>query len=198
MEHVTTVLEVENYDMIDAYARTSMLEGNKRFEERPINITIEALGTYLIRASDTESSRSGEYSFFETEKDYRKVKIGRDSISTDVSSDEGFANYHCTSDINYGSGYDKHTLFNFDLMSVDDKKRLIKTGLKYMDDVNIAFSEDLRSAYEYIMSMLEDERDKLIVDMLIDGMTESEIAKKLGIVQSSVNRRIDRMCDKKM
>ena len=198
MEHVTTVLEVENHDMIDAYARTSMLEGNKRFEERPVNITIEALGTYLIRASDVESSRSGEYSFFETEKDYRKVKIGKDTISTDVSSDDGFANYHCTSDVDYGSGYDKHTLFNFDLMSVDDKKRLIKTGLKYMDDVNISFSEDLRSAYEYIMSMLDDEKDKLIVLMLIKGNTEKEIADYIGMARQNVNKRIDKICKKKI
>ena len=198
MEHVTNLLEVENYDMIDEYAHTSMLEGNKRFEERPTNITIEQLGTYLIRASDVESSRSGEYSFFETEKDYRKVKIGKDSISTDVSSDEGFANYHSTSDIVHESEYDKHVLFNFDLMSVDDKKRLIKTGLKYMDDVNISFSEDLRSAYEYIMSMLDDGKDRVIVSMLIKGQTEQEIADYIGMARQNVNKRIDKICKKKI
>ena len=94
--------------------------------------------------------------------------------------------------------YDKYRLFNFNEMTPDQKKRLIKKGLKEKDNEYFAIREDLRSAYEYIMDMLTDEKDLDIVDMLISGMTEAEIADEMGVKRQGINKRIKNIVEKKI
>lgn len=197
-EYIESLLEDSQY-MINDYIENNMLKGEARIEERPINITIGQMATYLLRSEEVESSRKGAYSFYETEQDYRKVKIGKASIATDISSRDDISKEH----------FDKYKhdeclvesvyeLFNFDNMTPDDKKKLIKIGLKEKDNTHSSLREVMQSAYDYIMDMLTDDKDKEIVDMLIEDRTESEIAKIIGIAQPNVNKRIKRICENKI
>ena len=192
-------LVASNIDEINEYIESGMLKKDIRIEQQPLNITIEQLGNYIIRSNDTPSSRDGEYSFFETEGDYRKTAIGKNSVSSDESSNEWFEN-DVIEEVLYDeyNEYNRYKLFNFDNMTTEDKKRLIKFGLIEKDNEHCGLKDDLKSSYEYIMDMLTDDKDRFVVEMLMIGMTESDIAKELGVVQSSVNRRIDRICCKKI
>ena len=190
----------ENY-RLDMQIRHTVMNGNRRAEEKPLNITIERMGTYLLRSSDIESCRKGDYSFFEAERDYRKMKVGKASISTDFASEEEFRDYSINDDDDDNDidfKYDKYRLFNFNEMTPDQKKRLIKKGLKEKDNEYCTIREDLRSAYEYIMDMLTDEKDLDIVDMLISGMTEAEIADEMGVKRQGINKRIKNIVEKKI
>lgn len=189
----------ENKELIGQYISTSMLDGDKRTEERPINITIEHLATYLLRSDGVESSRKGDYTFYENEKRYRQYAIGKACIATDTSNRDDLAKEHydrykhdsCLS-------FSPYELFDFGKMTSDEKKRLIKHGLKEKDNEYSELKEIMSSAYEYIMDMLTDEKDRLIVDMLIEGRKESEIAKCIGIAQPNINKRVKRICVNKI
>ena len=165
-EFIDSLINGRDFDRLDMQIRHTVVHGDRRAEEKPLNITIERMGTYLLSATNIESCRRGEHSFFKEERDYRKLKVGRDSISTDFASEEEFRNYS-TNDYDCGFEYDKYRLFNFEEMTPEQKKKLIKKGLKEKDNQHFAIREDLRSAYDYIMDMLTDEKDLDIVDMLI-------------------------------
>lgn len=185
-----------NIDEINEYIETGMLKKDRRIEKQPLNITIEQLGNYIIRSSDAPSSRDGEYSFFETEGDYRKTAIGKKSIASEEVSSEGFTNY--ISEDFLQVGYDRNKLFNFDTMTPESKKKLIKLGLIEKDNEHCGIKDDLQSAYEYIMDMLKNEKDREVVEMLISGMTEVDIANAMGIKKQSVNERLKIIVTKKI
>lgn len=185
----------ENVEMIDEHNHGAMLDSERLSENMPLNITIEEFGTYLLRSSDVESSRSGDNTFFETEKRYRQYAIGRASIATDMNSNDEFIDYAgeemCES-------YNKYDLFNFDKMTPEQKKNLIRLGLKEKDNPDCAIKDDLQSAYEYIIDLLGDVKDKMIVEMLISGRAEPDIAASLCMTQQAVNKRLNRICEKKI
>lgn len=193
VQHVTNLLEVENYDMIDTYSRTSMLEGNKRFEERPINITIEALGTYLIRANDTESSRSGEYSFFETEKDYRKVKIGKDTISTDTSLSDEIGGMGIASDTYFAKEERKDLTLDVSELDSTQIKRLIRMGLSEKDNKTSKLQRTMAVIYNDIDKVVVGDLDKDILNLMVSGLSDEEISVELSIPRRTVNYRVNKI-----
>jgi len=187
-----------NVEMIDEHNHGAMLESDRLSENMPLNITIEEFGTYLLKSGDAESCRSGEYTFYETERDYRsRYKIGKASIATDMSSNDEFIDYAGES-VENNVEYDKYKLFNFSEMTIEQKKNLIRVGLKEKDNPNCAIKDDLQSAYEYIIDLLSDVKDKMIVEMLISGRAEPDIAASLCMTQQAVNKRLNRICEKKI
>lgn len=197
-EHVEKILN-ENCEMIEDYIENSMLNGNARIEDKGINITIEQLATYLLKSQDAESCRSGEFTFYETERDYRsRYKIGKNTYSTDMGGRDDISKIHYDSYEEECFLPPMHELFNFDTMTPEEKKSLIKLGLKEKDNEYSELRDTMSSAYEYIMDMLTDEKDRVIVDMLIQGRIEADIAKVVGINRPNVNKRIKRICENKI
>lgn len=186
----------DNVEMIDEHNHGAMLESDRLSENMPLNITIEEFGTYLLRASDVESTRSGENTFFETEKRYRQYAIGKASIATDMTTNDEFVDY--AGEDGVCESYNRYNLFNFDNMTPEQKKNLIRLGLKEKDNPDCAIKDDFQSAYEYIIDLLSDVKDKMIVEMLISGRAEPDIAASLCMTQQAVNKRLNRICEKKI
>lgn len=198
IDYVNSICE-ENIELFDTYTHSSMLEGNRRFEERSLNLTIEEMGTLLLRSSDAESCRKGEYSFYETESDYRRLYgIGKNSISTNIEEREDIV-------------YDRSTLedstervatlalFNFENMSDKEKKNLLMVGLKEKNNNEYENLMDyLSSSYDYVIDLLDDEKDREIVECIAKGMSQKEISNEVGIAQQNVSKRIKRIYSRKI
>lgn len=196
LDYINNLIENNNNELLK-YLTTYMLEEDSRIEQKPVNIAIEQLGTYLIRARDNESCRSGEYSFYETEADYRGYKIGMNSFATDIEerNDLEYDEFHKNSD---GLNINVYEIFNFGNMSVEEKKRLIKHGLREKDNDFSRLQDIMQDCYDYILDTLEDERDKIIIELTVKGNTENEIAETIGIARQNVNKRMKRICENKI
>lgn len=194
--YLNDLIKENSFELFE-YLSNYMLEEDDRFEQKPVNIALEQLGTYLIRAKDNESCRSVEYSFYETEADYRGYKIGMNSFATDIEERNDLEHNEFNKDSGC-FGIDIYEIFNFGNMSPEEKKKLIKHGLREKNNDFSRLQDIMQDCYDYIIDTLEDERDKIIVKLTVEGLTENEIAKTIGIAQPNVNKRFRRICENKI
>ena len=201
LEYVNNII-YKNIETVSKYSSESANNGTMA-ESNPFNITIEQLGTYLLRSEEVDSCRDGDYSFFETEKDYRKVKIGSSSMAVVFGDNAGEYQVEDESigssdSLDYDFFCDK--LIDIDCMSGLEISNLLKKGSQiiFSEELNPDIVEAMKVAHKEILRRLKDDTDISIVKMIIEGMKEMEIAKELGINQSSVNRRFFNICHKKL
>ena len=176
----------DNVEMIDEHNHGAMLESDRLSENMPLNITIEEFGTYLLKSGDAESCRSGEYTFYETERDYRsRYKIGKASIATDMSSNDEFIDYA-------GESVDSCLYINVSTMDSTQVKRLIRMGLSEKDVDGSGLQDVMSEIYEISRKRI-DEKDLPVFEMMVDGMSDGEISDALGIPRRSVNYMVNRI-----
>ena len=173
--------------------------GESAMENSEIARTIEEQATYLLNGKDVESGRKQEYSYYRNESDYRSnYSVGGNTISTDFGEREDL---HETYDPNENLNIiidNVNSLFYLDKMSIEEKKRLIKIGLKEKDNELNDLSYLMMELYEYILDTLDDDVDRKVVEFCSKGLTELEIASMIGVSRRSVNKRINRICEKKI
>lgn len=201
IDYVNNIID-ENMETVEDFMAISASDGILA-DSNPFNITVEQLGTYLLRSNEAGSSRNGDYSFFETEKDYRKLKIGSNSVAVVFGDNDGeyqIEDEGCDTESNLGYETFCERLNSIDTMSGSEISNLLKKGSKVevLESINQDIAESIKNAHKEILRRLEDEIDIRVVNMVISGMKETEIAKVLGINQSSVNRRFFNICHKKL
>lgn len=204
-KHVENLIS-ENYDIIERYTEES---GNKISQERFAR-NLERLGTYLIRSSDIESPKSiPDYSFYREYYDlYSKTvtvdekglkpngettKVKKQRVETYSPQEDEYI-------FNQGNGeskakIDKWKLFDFTKMNSNHKSMFIKTCLRGKDDEKNEMKEEYKETYEYLLSLTKDDKDIAILDMSINGKTQMEIAKKIGISQPAVVKRFKKIVE---
>lgn len=199
-DHVSNLVE-SNMDVLEVYSAASH---GKVAEGNPYNVMIEELGSYLLRSKDVSSTRSGEYSFFEKERDYRKLAIGKNSYGVVFGDKEGEVQIENTTtdseEIPFDYEYYCDKLKNIDSMFPYEIANLLKNSSKIDDLEN--FNEDIRESAKFaqqeILRRLTDETDIEIIKMIIAGYKQVDIASKMGINQSNVNRRFHNICKNKV
>lgn len=202
IEQVEGLIE-DNLQMVSQFKERSANKGTMG-ENNPFNITIEQLGTYLLRSEDTSSCRDGEYPFYETEKDYRKVAIGKNSIATLFGEGEG----EFQPDQDMGESHDDFPdydyfcsrLKNIDHMFGTEIANLLKKSgkVEFLEGINPELYEAVKNAQNEVLSRLTDDVDRQIVEMTIEGMSESEISEILGVSRQAVNKRFLKVCNDKV
>lgn len=190
-EYAESILE-ENVDMIDNYARTRMLDDDRLFEDKPINATLEEWGTYLLRGAEVDSARVGEYPFFETEKDYRKMRIGEKSISVDVNSEDKFDLFGGL-DSNLDKEDEEPMVIDLDSMGSKEIGRLIRLGISEKDEESSKLRIFMQDFYDYIVEELKKEIDKDIFGLMITGKNDIEISEILGAPRRTINYRVNKI-----
>lgn len=180
----------ENIEMIEGYTSTSMLEGENRFEEKELNITIEMLATYLLKSQDVESCRSGEFTFYESERDYRsRYQIGKNTYSTDMSNRDDISKIHYDS---YDGTEDEMTI-DVSVMNSKEIAKLIRLGIREKDIEGSRLKRYMEMLYSYIYINLNTDRDLKIFDLMISGKSDNEISDTTGLPRRTVNYNVNKI-----
>lgn len=194
-DYVSGIIE-DNIDVIENHNKAGS-ESDLR-KQKMLERNLEKLGTYLLRSSDVDGSRSLEdYPFYrdnyelygqtitnsENEKIQRTVPI--DPQENAFIFDEN----NSDNDIHL----DKWRLFDFSSMKQDHKMYFLKNCLVSMSDSDNQFQEEYKESYEYILSLTKDDRDRTILDLTIEGWKQEDIAEKISISQQAVAKRLSRI-----
>ena len=161
--------------------------------------TIEEQATYLLNSSDVSSGRKIEESYYRDEVDYRSnYPIGNKTISTDIEQREDIhqTTNHIDEMFNEDSRFDD--MFCLLNMTTEEKKKLIKVGLKEKDNKDSTLQEVMQRLYDEIMSKLTDEIDKKIVELIHFDISMDSISDELNINKRNVYKRFERICEKKI
>lgn len=161
--------------------------------------TLEEQATYLLNSKDVESGRKQEYAYYRNESDYRSnYSVGINTVSTDFEQREDLHEVYFSESESNITIDNVNELFYLDNMTVEEKKRLIKIGLREKDNDKNSLSDTMQDLYEYILDILDDDIDKRVLTLCSNGLTELEIADHIGVSRRSINKRINRICEKKI
>lgn len=169
----------------------------RQFSQQKIPRSLDYMATYMLGSLDIESSRNLEYSFYMTEDDYGKRSIAKNIVSMDLEENE---HIHANDTVLGGEPYEIRRnrligLLKLDKMNYEQKRKLISMGLIEKDNPNSDLYKTMSDLYEIIINSVKKNSDKEIVDMLISGMIEEDIAQNIGCSRQNINKKIKRIVD---
>ena len=173
-----------------------LVSDNRQFSQQKVPRALDWMGTYLLKSKDIESCRKLEnYTFYYDETDMKRGKIAACTVSVDL---EASRNLHGNKSVFDEDPFDVRVerLVNrlrLDQMDSSQKKKLIKMGLKHKDKVNDELQEVMQELYQIICEGVWKETDIEIIDMMILGYKEKEIASLLGESQQATHKKINRI-----
>lgn len=170
--------------------KNGSFESNKHFQE------LEKMATQLLRSKDVDSCRSLDYSFYESEKDYRsRYSIGKNSYSTDFQERRNELFFEALSNFDIESDFNE--VVNLCNISRNDLIGLIKNGVRQRnnDDFSPVIQQRLNELYLLMVEIIKSESKDLIpiFNLMSEGMNGSEIAQELGIHKSTASKKMSRV-----
>lgn len=172
---------------------------DRQFSQQKVPRALDWMGTYLLQSTDLKSCRAlDDYTFFYDEKDMNRRKTASLTFAVDFGASQDL---HCKKSVFDIPCFDirveslKKRLL-LDQMDRGQKKRLIKLGLKYKDREGHELQEVMVVLYNTIKDGAWKESDINIVDLLILGYKEKEIAEELGETQQATHKKINRIVDR--
>lgn len=172
---------------------------DRQFSQQKVPKAIDWLGTYLLKSKDIVTCRRlGEYTFYYDEKDMKRGKIASNTISVDL---EASRNLHGNKSV-----FDEPTYLErmdylvkrlrLNEMDLNQKKKLIRMGLKYKDKAGHELQETMKDLYQVICGGVWKDSDVEVIDLLVLGYKEKEITELLGGTQQNMHKKIDRIVDR--
>lgn len=194
---------IEQYgDYINRKLRESRSEDKKSINTT--NIYYELAFTYLIRATDIDSPRSVEYSFYRDENRFsisERHTFVPDSDS--VKSKDGRAsNPNHTLDVyNIEHNSVSYYLRDYESLNPNDKIEILRNySTAFSNILEFGSDEDYmvgRQLAELVrdefIEKCSDELDIDIVNMTSEGYTYREIAEKTNVSKSNIHKRLKKM-----
>lgn len=163
---------------------------DRQFEEQKVPRALDMMGSYLLKSRDIESPRKIEDTFHIAEEDFLKTKISKESTVIDVSS--GVFDISRQKETSLDIGRIKE-LLNVHNMNFDEKKKLVTKGLPFKDEEDSDLCVFMKELYFDICSNLQKEDDKIILDLMISGVSEEDISNNLGTTRQNINKKIKRI-----
>ncbi|MBO1087121.1 hypothetical protein [Enterococcus mundtii] len=184
---------------LDEYAvgMNMIISDGRQFGEQKTPRALDFMGSYLLESLDILSPRSlVEYPFYVDERAYESRKHNRDVITFDTQ--EAATVFEEGESINNTPEFGKRInrllqMLVLDEMTYDEKRRLVTKVIKEKNNVGSELQQVMTVLYEDIISNVKKKEDVKIIDLLIEGKTESDISKIIGSTQPNINKKIKRI-----
>lgn len=178
---------------------STMLQDDRQFSEQKVPRALDFLGSYLLESLDIKSPRAlEEYPFYVDERAYESRKHNRETISFDpqesviVFEDKGNGEH-----VEYSERLVRLiNMIDLPNMSYKEKRRLVTKVLKEKDNTASDLQFVMTKIYQEIITGIKKEEDRELLDLIIIGKTESEIAVMLGSSQQNINKKVKRIINK--
>lgn len=170
---------------------------NRQFIDHKVPRALDMMGKYLLKSHDILSCRKlPEYTFYEDESEYAKRKIGEDTVVLDQQ--EAASAFENGEPLSTNHGFEERLNFLVGLLDIssmnhEEKRKLLSLGISQKDNSGSEIQHQMKEIYDDIISNLKKEDDKKIVDLIVEGKTETEIASIIGGSQPNVNKKIKRI-----
>ena len=172
---------------------------NRQFIDHKIPRALEMMGKYLLKSQDILSCRElDEYSFYEDESEYAKRKISKDTAVIDQH--EAASAFENGEPLATNHGFEERLdylvgLLDISAMTQDEKRKLLSVGISQKDNKGSEIQSQMSKIYDDIIENLKKKDDKDIIDLLISGKTEEQIASILGGTRQNINKKIKRIIE---
>lgn len=170
---------------------------NRQFLDHKVPRALDMMGKYLLKSRDILSCRDlPEYTFYEDETEYAKRKISKETAVLDQQ--EAAAAFENGDPLATNYGFEERLSFligllNISEMNYEEKRKLLSIGISQKDNKGSEIKDQMERIYVDIIENAKKEEDKLIIDLLIDGKTEVQIASIVGGSQPNINKKIKRI-----
>lgn len=176
----------------------TLLNTGARFETLKVPRALDFMGSYLLKSLDVDSTRELEdYVFYVDEREYNSHGTTKDTIHIDLEENEDLFR---DEGLDYGESSEFSSrvcrmleMLDIGEMEYEEKRALLYKGLAEKDKPFSGLQEVMSHTYNLVISEMNKETDKEIVNMIIQGKTEEEIAKYQNCTQQNINKKIRRI-----
>lgn len=173
---------------------------DRPFLEQKVPRALDMMGKYILDSADVESERKLEYSFYMNEQQYAKRSIAKGTIPFDpIEALSVFENGRTLQDqVKYEDRMDYLiNLIDLDNMSYKQRRKMISTLLLEKDNPESYLQEDMQKLYDSMLESpaLKKESNRDIFEYMIQGLTETDMAKEIGCTRQNISEKIKRIIE---
>lgn len=167
-------------------------------------IQLESFADYLLTSVDIESNRKIDYKFWLNQNQFKQYGEHKNVMLADSMVIDAYENGNSIMDIVQQDNRHDDKLTNeyidsmfCNLSTPNEVKRIIK-GYHFIQRNNhdLRISTNIEYVIDNVFNSLEFGRDLLIVNWLLNGRSQKEIACKLNISESTVHKRLKKISEK--
>lgn len=184
---------------------------NKYIEEiSKSEFLVDMASTYILRASDIESERKIEYSYYRDNSEFNNVGRGKKTKLDDTAQDllkeeikkDRFVSNEDKAEIlssvemfeyQVSDGY-VNSMFCYNDIEIQDIKRCIKEGCPKAHDIS---NENIRSnilgVYDFMIGGCKSDEDRRLMYLYSQGISDVDVALDMNVSKQAIGRRFKRI-----